>query len=134
MSSGNTSLEERSTSDSVTLYTDLSLTLDRGANDADNPIAASHKGPTIFYMAKVSNAASASASGQQWFKVAEDGLDGSGNWGVDRMIQNGGWQYFDMPKCVANGNYLLRVELLALHSAYSQGGAQFYVRTIAHGI
>jgi len=56
------------------------------ANDADNPIAKSHKGPTIFYMAKVSNAASASPSGLQWFKVAEDGLDGSGNWGVDRMV------------------------------------------------
>lgn len=57
------------------------------ANDADNPIAKSHKGPTIFYMAKVDNAATASPSGQKWFKVFEDGLDqGSGTWAVDKMV------------------------------------------------
>ncbi|RYP78565.1 hypothetical protein DL771_000518 [Monosporascus sp. 5C6A] len=33
-----------------------------------------------------------------------------------------------MPSCVAPGDYLMRVELLALHSAYSPGGAQFYMR------
>jgi hypothetical protein len=105
----------------------------QSANDADNPIAASHKGPVLFYMyvpfpmhipviclsnasevagepynsgltfsrAKVDNAASASTSGQKWFKVYQDGLDGSGNWGVDRMIQNGGWVDFTMPTCIA---------------------------------
>ena len=103
------------------------LTIRRGANDADNPIAASHKGPVIFYMAKVSNAASASASGLQWFKVAEDGLDGSGNWAVDRMISNGGWTDFNVPSCVAPGQYLVRAEIIALHNAGSTGGAQFYI-------
>ncbi|TEB26108.1 endoglucanase II [Coprinellus micaceus] len=97
-------------------------------NDPDHPIASSHKGPVSVYLAKVDNAASASPSGLRWFKVAEDGLTNSnGQWGVDRMIQSGGWQYFDMPSCVAPGQYLMRIELLALHSAYSQGGAQFYV-------
>ena len=43
------------------------------------------------------------------------------------MISAGGWHYFDMPSCVAPGQYLMRVELLALHSAYSAGGAQFYM-------
>jgi len=43
------------------------------------------------------------------------------------MIQNGGWHYFTMPTCVAPGHYLMRVELLALHSASSQGAAQFYM-------
>lgn len=78
-------------------------------------------------MAKVSNAASASPSGLQWFKVFEDGLDGSGTWGVDRMISNGGWTDFTLPTCVAPGQYLLRAELIALHSAGSVGGAQFYI-------
>lgn len=32
-----------------------------------------------------------------------------------------------MPSCVPAGQYLLRVEIIALHSAYSQGGAQFYM-------
>jgi cellulase len=48
-------------------------------------------------------------------------------WAVDEMIANNGWHYFDMPSCVAPGQYLMRVELLALHSAGSPGGAQFYM-------
>ncbi|PSN62551.1 hypothetical protein BS50DRAFT_603251 [Corynespora cassiicola Philippines] len=96
-------------------------------NDPDHPIAKSHKGPTIFYMAKVDNAASASPNGLKWFKVYEDGLDGSGQWGVDRMISAGGWQDFTMPSCIAPGQYLLRAEIIALHSASKQGEAQFYI-------
>jgi hypothetical protein len=37
------------------------------------------------------------------------------------MIANKGWHYFDMPTCVAPGDYLLRVELIALHGAQTQG-------------
>ncbi|KAF2827397.1 endoglucanase II [Ophiobolus disseminans] len=99
----------------------------QSANDADHPIAKSHKGPTQFYMAKVDNAASASTSGQKWFKVFEDGLDGSGNWGVDRMIANQGWVDFTMPSCIAPGQYLLRAEIIALHSASKSMGVQFYM-------
>ncbi|KAK4042870.1 glycosyl hydrolase family 61-domain-containing protein [Parachaetomium inaequale] len=97
-----------------------------GPNDADNPIAASHKGPIMVYLAKVDNAASASTSGQKWFKIAERGVS-NGVWAVDEMIANNGWHYFDMPSCVAPGQYLMRVELLALHSASTAGGAQFYM-------
>jgi len=99
----------------------------QGSNDPDNPIAASHKGPISVYLAKVSNAATSGTSGLSWFKIAEDGLDSSGKWAVDRMIAGSGWNYFTLPSCVAPGNYLMRVELLALHSAYSSGGAQFYM-------
>ncbi|KAF2685798.1 lytic polysaccharide monooxygenase [Lentithecium fluviatile CBS 122367] len=97
------------------------------AGDKDNPIAASHKGPAIFYMAKVDNAASASGQGLKWFKVFEDGLDGSGKWGVDRMISAGGWVDMTMPSCVAPGQYLLRAEIIALHSASKPSQAQFYI-------
>ncbi|KAK4127656.1 carbohydrate-binding module family 1 protein [Parathielavia appendiculata] len=97
-----------------------------GPNDPDNPIAASHKGPISVYLAKVDNAATASASGLRWFKIAERGLN-NGVWAVDELISNNGWHYFTMPSCVAPGHYLMRVELLALHNAYSAGGAQFYM-------
>lgn len=80
----------------------------------------------MYYMAKVSNAASTGTTGLQWFKVSEDGLSG-GQWAVDRMIAAGGWHYFTMPSCIAPGNYLLRAELIALHSASSTGQAQFYM-------
>ncbi|OLN81039.1 putative endo-beta-1,4-glucanase D 18 [Colletotrichum chlorophyti] len=96
--------------------------------DPDNPIAKSHKGPITAWLAKVPSAATTSFTGLDWFKVAEDNLDtGSGQWAVDRMINNGGWSYFNLPQCTAPGEYLLRVELLALHSAHQQRGAQFYI-------
>ncbi|KAH9988710.1 glycoside hydrolase family 61 protein [Xylariaceae sp. FL0662B] len=96
------------------------------ANDPDNPIAKSHKGPIMVYLAKVDDAATAGTTGLKWFKVAEDGLN-NGEWAVDKMIAADGWHYFTMPTCVAPGDYLMRVELLALHSAGMQGQAQFYM-------
>lgn len=38
---------------------------------------------------------------------------------------------FNLPTCIANGDYLLRIETLALHSAYSAGGAQFYTSYVS---
>jgi cellulase len=32
-----------------------------------------------------------------------------------------------IPSCIANGHYLLRMELIALHGAGSAGGAQLYM-------
>ncbi|KAG9858609.1 carbohydrate-binding module family 1 protein, partial [Aureobasidium melanogenum] len=103
----------------------------QGSGDSDNPIAKSHKGPTQVYLAKVDDAVSASATGLKWFKIASDAVTSSGVWGVDDMIKNTdsngfGWQKFTMPSCIAPGQYLMRVELLALHSATAEGGAQFY--------
>ncbi|SPQ22099.1 d6489738-2ced-4f1a-be8d-014d39c444a7 [Thermothielavioides terrestris] len=97
------------------------------SGDPDNPIAHSHKGPVMAYLAKVDNAASASQTGLKWFKIWQDGFDTSSKtWGVDNLIKNNGWVYFNLPQCLAPGQYLLRVEVLALHSAYQQGQAQFY--------
>jgi hypothetical protein len=36
-------------------------------------------------------------------------------------VSQNGWSYFTMPTCIAPGEYLLRVELLALHSAHQVG-------------
>lgn len=80
----------------------------------------------MVYLAKVDNAATAQTTGLKWFKVAEDGLS-NGQWAVDKMIANNGWHYFTMPTCVAPGDYLMRVETIALHGAQSQGQAQFYM-------
>ncbi|KAI8631163.1 glycoside hydrolase family 61 protein [Xylariaceae sp. FL1651] len=98
------------------------------ANDPDNPIAKSHKGPITAWLAKVDNAATASKTGLKWFKIWEDTFDTSSKkWGVDNMIANQGWTKFTMPQCIAPGDYLMRVEILALHSAKSNMGAQFYM-------
>lgn len=45
---------------------------------------------------------------------------------ADNLIANNGWAYFNIPSCLAPGQYLMRVEIIALHSAYSANGAQFY--------
>jgi cellulase len=70
--------------------------------------------------AKVDNAATTGTTGLKWFKVAHDGLS-NGKWAVDTMIANAGWHYFTMPTCITPGDYLMRVELIALHGAQNQG-------------
>ncbi|KAI0688896.1 glycosyl hydrolase family 61-domain-containing protein [Earliella scabrosa] len=101
----------------------------QGANpsDSSDPIDPSHKGPVMAYLAKVNNATDLNVTGLKWFKIWEDGLDNSGKWGVDRLIANKGKVSFTIPDCIAAGQYLLRVELIALHGAQSYPGAQFYM-------
>ena len=60
------------------------------------------------------------------FKISQDAFDGT-KWGVDRLIANQGVQTVTIPKCIAPGQYLLRGELIALHSASQLMGAQFYM-------
>ncbi|TFK20423.1 endoglucanase II [Coprinopsis marcescibilis] len=99
-----------------------------GADPKDNsdPIDASHKGPVMAYLAKVPSAVQRDVTGLKWFKIYHDGLN-SGVWGVDKLIKNKGKVSFTIPKCIENGEYLLRVELIALHGAQSYPGAQFYM-------
>ncbi|KAF5382565.1 hypothetical protein D9615_002884 [Tricholomella constricta] len=94
--------------------------------DTSDPIDASHKGPILAYLAKVPSATQSSVTGLKWFKVYHDGLS-SGKWAVDKMISNKGKVTFTIPNCIAAGQYLLRVELIALHGAQSYPGAQFYM-------
>ncbi|KAK3292380.1 glycosyl hydrolase family 61-domain-containing protein [Chaetomium fimeti] len=99
--------------------------------DPDHPIPPGHKGPISTYMAKVEDAVGVSLEegeeGLRWFKIQESGLDvETGRWAVDEMIAERGWVYVDLPKCLAPGEYLLRQEVLALHSAAEWMGAQFY--------
>ncbi|KAF2651521.1 lytic polysaccharide monooxygenase [Lophiostoma macrostomum CBS 122681] len=89
-------------------------------------IDASHKGPVMAYMKKVSDATKDSGVGNGWFKIAEDGFDGT-KWGVDRLIAAAGVQTITIPSCIAPGQYLLRGELIALHGAQTAKGAQFYM-------
>ncbi|KAK6514708.1 hypothetical protein TWF281_004905 [Arthrobotrys megalospora] len=101
------------------------------AGDVDHPIAASHKGPIAVYLAKVNNVATTPSTGLKWFKVAHEGFNtATKKWAVDTMIDAKGWWYFNLPTCLAPGNYLLRAELIALHSAYDTLGAQFYISCV----
>jgi len=90
------------------------------SGDSDEPIAASHKGPVMVYIAK----AEGNGEGAVWTKIYEDGLTG-GKWGVDNFIANKGLIEITLPNLV-DGEYLIRPEMIGLHEASSQGAAQFY--------
>ncbi|KAK2002361.1 hypothetical protein LX36DRAFT_730262 [Colletotrichum falcatum] len=91
----------------------------------------SHIGPTITYMAKCANDDCTTfqpGSKDVWFKVQEQGRDGtSNNWGATPLMKagNSGVKY-TIPECIAPGQYLVRHEIIALHAASSYPGAQFY--------
>ena len=85
------------------------------ANDKDNPIAASHHGPILTYLAKVDNAATAAVenpSALNWFKIHHEGKSEEGVWAVDRLYAAVGWYNFTLPECIAPGNYLMRHEII----------------------
>ena len=56
----------------------------------------------------------------QGFKIAEDGLDSSGKWGVDRLIANKGKATVTIPSCLPAGNYLLRYVAWAIPATLVQ--------------
>ncbi|KFZ19711.1 hypothetical protein V501_00550 [Pseudogymnoascus sp. VKM F-4519 (FW-2642)] len=101
-------------------------------SSADNKvIASSHKGPVMAYMKKVSDSLGGNPSsgpGGGWFKILQDAYrSGSGV----STTYSGGIQRFTIPSCIANGDYLVRLEVLALHSASASGQAQFYMECIS---
>jgi Glycosyl hydrolase family 61. len=74
----------------------------------------SHKGPTMAYLKKVNNATTDSGVGDGWFKIQEDGFDGT-TWGTERVINGQGRHKIKIPECIEPGQYLLRAEMLALY-------------------
>jgi lytic cellulose monooxygenase (C1-hydroxylating) len=98
------------------------------------PWADSHHGPIFSYLAAC-NGDCTKVNKQQlrWFKIAQLGQisygAGGGTpgvWATDLLrAANGTWSV-TIPSAIAAGNYVLRNEILALHSAYGVGGAQFY--------
>lgn len=96
----------------------------------------SHQGPLITYMARCpdSGCQNYETNGKAvWFKVQEEGLIKTDPdwlkavWADTKLMTqpNEGAKY-TVPKCLAPGYYLVRHEIIALHSAWAEGGAQFY--------
>lgn len=94
----------------------------------------SHHGPVIDYLAACDpDCASADKESLSFAKIAEQGLiDGSnpGNWASDDLIANGNLWTVEIPSDVAPGKYVLRHEIIALHSAGQENGAQAYPQCI----
>ncbi|KAK6215890.1 hypothetical protein LQW54_004070 [Pestalotiopsis sp. IQ-011] len=96
-----------------------------------NTWPSSHKGPLINYMASCDgDCTTVDKTALEFFKIAESGLlEGSssgGTWATDDLISNNYTQTITIPSTLAAGNYVLRHEIIALHSAGSADGAQNY--------
>jgi cellulase len=90
----------------------------------------SHAGPVIDYIAPVSgDFASIDKTSLQWVKIAESGYNG-GDWAALELIANGNSWTVDIPSNLAPGNYVLRHEIIALHSGGQPNGAQAYPQCI----
>lgn len=91
----------------------------------------SHHGPVITYLANCNgDCSSVDKTALEFFKIDEAGLiDDSnvpGTWASDNLISaNNSWTV-TIPSSIASGNYVLRHEIIALHSAGESNGAQNY--------
>lgn len=88
-----------------------------------------HPGPLQFYLAKVPSNNSVKdfdGKGNVWFKISSDSpsiIDGRMTWpNFEKNFFN-----VTIPPCVQDGEYLLRVEHLALHDASRLNAAQWYM-------
>lgn len=70
-----------------------------------------------------STAASYDGSGA-WFKIKDFGPSGSG--GSASWPMTGSYT-FSLPTCIPNGEYLLRIQSLAIHNPWPAGIPQFYI-------
>ncbi|KAJ1300276.1 hypothetical protein OPQ81_005103 [Rhizoctonia solani] len=101
------------------------------------------EGPAIVYMASCNGPCkNFNPSNAQFFKIAEEGLDGSkqpnqsgndhlpwgqGLWAQNRIQYENSYHWFTIPSDIKDGEYLVRHELISLHGAHSYAeGAQYY--------
>ncbi|RYP76206.1 hypothetical protein DL769_003677 [Monosporascus sp. CRB-8-3] len=92
----------------------------------------SHKGPMIDYLAACDGTCeSVDKASLEFFKIDGAGYDAAtGTWASDVLIENGFSWLVKIPESVAPGNYVLRHETIALHSAGQDNGAQSYPQCI----
>ncbi|KAF7161347.1 hypothetical protein CNMCM5623_006961 [Aspergillus felis] len=91
----------------------------------------SHHGPVIDMLASCGESCTTvDKTSLKFFKIDGVGLVNDspvpGTWGDDQMIANNNSWMVEIPKSIAPGNYVLRHELIALHSAEEKDGAQNY--------
>ncbi|KAH6678159.1 glycosyl hydrolase family 61-domain-containing protein [Halenospora varia] len=97
-------------------------------------IGGAHYGPVMVYMSKVPDATKADGS-TGWFKVFQDSwahvpsakVGDDDLWGTKDLNKCCGRMNVVIPSDIPAGDYLLRAEVNALHTASGNGGAQFYM-------
>lgn len=86
-----------------------------------------HSGPILTYMAKCEpNCGSFTGStGKVWFKIDESGYE-NGSWASQKLYDQGNIWKSTVPACLADGEYLVRHEIIALSDCSKIGKCQFY--------
>ncbi|OTA79120.1 glycoside hydrolase family 61 protein [Hypoxylon sp. CO27-5] len=95
----------------------------------------SHKGPVMDYLAPCDGSCeTVDKNALRFFKIDQVGLvDGSkapGLWGSDQLIANNNSWVVEIPRQIQPGFYVLRTEIIALHNASHEIGAQNYPQCI----
>ncbi|KAL4969869.1 lytic polysaccharide monooxygenase auxiliary activity family 9 protein [Aspergillus stella-maris] len=89
-----------------------------------------HEGPIIDYMASCNGPCKdVDKATLSFFKVDEDGFDGT-KWATDRLQENGLTWEITVPSDLKAGEYVLRHEIVALHSVGATDIAQPYPQCI----
>lgn len=91
----------------------------------------SHKGPVINMLANCNgDCTTVSKTDLKFFKIAAEGLVDDvlppGEWATDTLIANNYSWVIKIPEDLAEGNYVWRHEIIALHNAEDVNGAQNY--------
>lgn len=99
------------------------------------PWPTGHHGPVIDYLANCNgNCSSVDKTTLKFNKIDEMGLIDdnvfAGNWASDKMITTNNTWSVTIPPTTAPGNYVLRHEIIALHSAQNVNGAQNYPQCV----
>lgn len=94
-----------------------------------------HHGPVITYLAKCDgDCADVDKTTLEFFKIDAGGLisetEVPGTWASDKLIEDGFSRTVTIPSDIEAGNYVLRHEIIALHSAENADGAQNYPQCI----
>ncbi|POS71737.1 endoglucanase [Diaporthe helianthi] len=93
----------------------------------------SHHGPVIDYLAPADDPTTVDKTSLKFFKIQESGLvSGSapGTWASDEILSNNLGHEIKIPADLKPGNYVLRHEIIALHSAGNADGAQNYPQCV----
>ncbi|KAH7018005.1 glycoside hydrolase family 61 protein [Microdochium trichocladiopsis] len=83
-----------------------------------------HQGPISVYMSKAPGSVSSYDGSGGWFKIKDFGptfSGGSSSWPLYQQYTA------TIPTCIANGEYLLRIQSLAIHNPWPAGIPQFYI-------
>lgn len=99
------------------------------------PWPSSHHGPVIDYLASCDgDCKTVDKTKLEFFKIDGVGLIDDttepGTWASDQLIANNNSWVVTIPTDIAPGNYVLRHEIIALHSAEQVNGAQNYPQCV----